>query len=60
MRSVVLWFKSRRGATAIEYSLIVAGIAIAVATAVFLTGGSLAKAFESIEHIMSGIAGGMK
>jgi Flp pilus assembly pilin Flp len=45
-----------RGATAIEYSLIVAGIAIAISIAVFSTGGSLASVFESIQRAVAGVA----
>lgn len=49
------WLLNKRGATAIEYALIVAGLAIAIATAVFLTGGSLANAFTAIEGVMAGV-----
>ena len=49
------WLKNIRGATAIEYSLIVAGIAIVIAAAVFSTGGSLAGAFTAVEHAVAGI-----
>ncbi len=54
MRRVFLLLKGTRGATAIEYSLIVAGIALAISMAVFSTGVSLAGAFTAIEHIVSG------
>lgn len=42
-----------RGATAIEYALIVAGLAVVIATAVFLSGGSLAKAFQAVETALA-------
>jgi Flp pilus assembly pilin Flp len=50
------WFKSNRGATAIEYALIVAGLAVVIAISVFMTGGSLANAFQFIEGKMSSAA----
>jgi Flp pilus assembly pilin Flp len=49
------WLKNAQGATAIEYSLIVAGLAVVIATAVFLTGGSLSGAFQAIETFLSGV-----
>ena len=55
MRRRLLWLKNTYGATAIEYTLIVAGLAVVIATAVFLTGGSLAAAFQSIENVLHGI-----
>lgn len=58
VRRVFLLLKGTRGATAIEYSLIVAGIAIAISVAVFSTGGSLTSAFEAIEHIVAGFGSG--
>ncbi|MEI7608446.1 MAG: Flp family type IVb pilin [Rhodospirillaceae bacterium] len=38
----------RRGATAIEYCLIAAGIALAIVTAVPLVGGSLSGVFATV------------
>lgn len=35
-----------RGATAIEYSLIVGGIALAISTAVFVFGGDVTELFQ--------------
>ncbi len=59
MRKLFLLLKGTRAATAIEYSLIVAGIAVVIAIAVFSTGGSLATAFQFIETQLSGAVGKM-
>jgi pilus assembly protein Flp/PilA len=40
--------KDTRGATAIEYGLIAAGIAVAIAAAVFALGGDLANLFGAV------------
>ncbi|MCA1958948.1 MAG: Flp family type IVb pilin [Nitrospira sp.] len=41
-------FKEERGATAVEYGLLVAGIAIVIATAVFLFGNRLRGVFQRL------------
>jgi len=49
MKSLILTFlKEESGATAIEYGLIAAGIAIAIITAVNGVGGQLASNFNTI------------
>jgi len=49
MRSLILtFFKDESGATAIEYGLIAAGIAIAIITAVQGVGSKLSSNFDSI------------
>ena len=49
MKSLILtFFKDQSGATAIEYGLIAAGIAIAIITAVQGVGGKLSTNFDSI------------
>jgi len=49
MKSLILtFFKAQYGATAIEYGLIAAGIAIAIITAVQGVGGKLSTNFDSI------------
>jgi pilus assembly protein Flp/PilA len=49
MKSLILSFlKNESGATAIEYGLIAAGIAIAIITAVKGVGSSLSTTFDSI------------
>lgn len=46
--------KNESGATAIEYGLIAAGIAVAIATVVGTIGGSLKTKFESINTSLGG------
>ncbi len=49
MKSLILtFFKDESGATAIEYGLIAAGIAIAIITAVQGVGSKLSSNFDSI------------
>ena len=49
MKSLILsFFKDETGATAIEYGLIAAGIAIAIITAVNGVGSQLSSTFSSI------------
>lgn len=49
MKSIILSFlKNESGATAIEYGLIAAGIAVAIITAVNGVGSSLSGTFTSI------------
>jgi pilus assembly protein Flp/PilA len=49
MKSLILtFFKDESGATAIEYGLIAAGIAIAIITAVQGVGGKLSTTFGTI------------
>jgi len=42
------FIKDEEGATAIEYGLIAAGIAVAISAAVFAFGGELTALFESL------------
>jgi Flp pilus assembly pilin Flp len=53
VRKVFLWLRGIQAATAIEYCLIVAGIAVAIAVGVFSTGGSLTVGFRAIEGAVS-------
>lgn len=46
--------KDENGATAIEYGLIAAGIALAISVAVFLFGDNLTALFESMSDSLSG------
>jgi pilus assembly protein Flp/PilA len=49
MKSLIMkFFNDESGATAIEYGLIAAGIAIAIITAVQGVGGKLSTNFDSI------------
>jgi pilus assembly protein Flp/PilA len=46
--------KDERGATAIEYGLIAAGIALVISAAVFTFGGELRGLFEGMGDSLSG------
>jgi len=48
------FMKNEDGATAIEYGLIAAGIAVAIATAVFLVGSKLTALFSGVADKVSG------
>jgi pilus assembly protein Flp/PilA len=51
MNSIIKsFFKDESGATAIEYGLIAAGIAIAIITAVNGLGGKLSSNFDTISN----------
>lgn len=47
------FMRETRGATAIEYGLIAAGIALAIFTAVFLAGDSLSAIFDAMAGKMT-------
>jgi len=47
------FFENEEGATAIEYGLIAAGIALAIVAAMQLAGTSLNSAFNSVASILS-------
>ncbi|HNQ92441.1 MAG TPA: Flp family type IVb pilin [Alphaproteobacteria bacterium] len=42
------WFRDERGATAVEYGLVAAGIALAIAVAVFALGDTIIGMFDEI------------
>jgi pilus assembly protein Flp/PilA len=44
----------KEGATAVEYALIVAGIAVVIIVAVFALGGQLEIAFNAIKDAIAG------
>lgn len=48
-----LWLLRRDGATAIEYGLMVAAIAIAISVAVLTTGGDLVTLFTDITAMIN-------
>ncbi|TNE30391.1 MAG: Flp family type IVb pilin [Alphaproteobacteria bacterium] len=52
------WKKCEDGATAIEYGLIAAGIAVAIAAVVFAFGEELVGLFEGLTDTLSGAGGG--
>ena len=56
--SLARFAKDESGSTAIEYTLIAAGIAIAILTAVNALGGSLAGLFETVHGKIGADAGG--
>lgn len=45
--------KDERGATAIEYGLVAAGVAVAIAAAVFTLGGNIAGMFGSVSDVVA-------
>jgi pilus assembly protein Flp/PilA len=52
------YLKNEDGATAIEYGLIAAGIALAIITIVFLIGTDLLNIFTNIEGQLANAGGG--
>ncbi len=56
MKTLLAWLHCRDGATAIEYGLIVAGIAIAIIAAVFLMGDNLEMMFNALGSAMDATA----
>lgn len=58
LNTLSMFRKDTRGATAIEYGLIAAGIAVAIAAAVFALGGDLAGIFGDVSTALENEAGG--
>jgi pilus assembly protein Flp/PilA len=56
MSAVVRFLKNESGATAIEYGLIAAGIAVAIITVVQLVGTNLNATFTKISNGVAGNA----
>ncbi len=56
MRIVAKFLRDTSGATAIEYGLIAAGIAVAIITAVNLLGTQLVATFTNVTTALSGQA----
>ena len=55
MEKIMRFFKEEEGVTAIEYALIAAGIAVAIAIVVFLVGTQVWTVFESVRtHLTPG------
>jgi pilus assembly protein Flp/PilA len=54
MSKVFAFLKNESGATAIEYGLIAAGIAVAIIAAVNSVGSSLNGTFHTINEMLSG------
>lgn len=49
------WAASDEGATAVEYGIMVAGIAIAIIVAVLAVGGQLNTVFEDVREALGGV-----
>ena len=48
MQKIKTFLKNEDGATAIEYGLIAAGIAVAIVAVVFVIGGQINDAFQAV------------
>ncbi|MFZ5931297.1 MAG: Flp family type IVb pilin [Pseudomonadota bacterium] len=55
MRELKKFVDETSGATAIEYALISAGIALVIATAVFALGGQLSAAFSAMAGLIAAL-----
>ncbi len=53
MKRFIAFKNDTRGATAIEYGLIAAGIAVAIAAAVFALGGDLSALFGGVSETVN-------
>lgn len=51
------WVEGDEGATAVEYGLMVAGIAMLIILAVWALGGNLSTLFQNIANRIGGTAG---
>ncbi len=58
MSNVFAFLKDESGATAIEYGLIAAGIAVAIIAAVNSVGSSLTATFDTVNEKLSNTGGG--
>ena len=56
MKHFLAWLKCRDAATAIEYALIVGGIAMVIIAAIFLAGTSLQLLWSSMDSSMGSAA----
>ncbi len=55
MKKIMNFFKEEKGVTAIEYALIAAGIAVAIALIVFTVGSQIWSVFDSVrDHLTPG------
>ncbi|PJB70292.1 MAG: Flp family type IVb pilin [Alphaproteobacteria bacterium CG_4_9_14_3_um_filter_47_13] len=57
MKKLFDWFKNQDGATAIEYAILVSGIALIIIAAFFLTGEDLQLLWSSMGNRMASAAG---
>lgn len=51
-RMVSRWINDQNGSTAIEYGLIVAGVCLAIATAVFTFGDSMEEMYANLSDLL--------
>ena len=56
-KALVNFLRDEEGATAVEYGLIIAGIAAVIIATVFLLGGTVDEKFSEVEQKMSGAGG---
>lgn len=54
MHKIKRYFSNQNGATAIEYSLIAAAVAVAIITAVFLAGDNVGQLFDQVGAALGG------
>jgi pilus assembly protein Flp/PilA len=52
-----MWLEGDEGATAVEYGLMVAGIAMLIIAAVWLLGGNLSTLFDTVADKIGGTGG---
>ncbi len=53
MEKIRNFFKDESGASAVEYGLLVAGIAVAVMTAIYAIGTTLSTKFTSVSTLLA-------
>ena len=53
MKKMIRLFKDEEGATAVEYGLMVAGIAVAIAVVVFTLGTDISALFDKVHTCIS-------
>lgn len=55
MTKITSWLKDLRGATAIEYALIAAGLALAISGVIFTLGDTLLASFQDLADTLADI-----
>jgi pilus assembly protein Flp/PilA len=53
MEKLIRFFKDEEGATAVEYGLMVAGIAVAIIVIVFTLGGQISALFQRVSNAIA-------
>jgi pilus assembly protein Flp/PilA len=54
MKKIMSFFRDEEGATAVEYGIMVAGIAVLILATVFILGGSLDALFAQVNACITG------